>query len=140
MPGESRGQRSLVDYSLWGHKESEGLPDPHLFPDHDILLPPGFPFLPLFFSLVNPCHLCPSLPLILEIPLNFVRVNTSDLKEMGVTIILHSPHSLGRVCVCVCARMHVSAQSRLTLCNPMDCSPPGFSVHGILQARTLFQI
>ena len=21
------------------------------------------------------------------------------------------------------------------LCNPMDCSPPGFSVHGILQAR-----
>ena len=22
-----------------------------------------------------------------------------------------------------------------TLCNPMDCSPPGFSVHGILQAR-----
>ena len=25
----------------------------------------------------------------------------------------------------------------LTLCNPMDCSPPGFSVHGILQARML---
>ena len=25
----------------------------------------------------------------------------------------------------------------LTLCYPMDCSPPGFSVHGILQARTL---
>ena len=22
-----------------------------------------------------------------------------------------------------------------TLCDPMDCSPPGFSVHGILQAR-----
>ena len=22
----------------------------------------------------------------------------------------------------------------LTLCNPMDCSPPSFSVHGILQA------
>ena len=28
-------------------------------------------------------------------------------------------------------------QSCLTLCNPMDCSLPGFSVHGILQARTL---
>ena len=25
----------------------------------------------------------------------------------------------------------------LTLCNPMDCSPPGFSVHRILQARVL---
>ena len=24
-----------------------------------------------------------------------------------------------------------------TLCNPMDCSPPGSSVHGILQARML---
>ena len=24
-----------------------------------------------------------------------------------------------------------------TLCNSMDCSPPGFSVHGILQARIL---
>ena len=30
-----------------------------------------------------------------------------------------------------------SLQSCLTLCNPMDCSPPGFSVHGILQAMTL---
>ena len=25
----------------------------------------------------------------------------------------------------------------LTLCNPLDCSPPGSSVHGIFQARTL---
>ena len=25
-------------------------------------------------------------------------------------------------------------QSSLTLCSPMDCSPPGSSVHGILQA------
>ena len=24
-----------------------------------------------------------------------------------------------------------------TLCDPMDCSPPGSSVHGILQARIL---
>ena len=28
-------------------------------------------------------------------------------------------------------------QSCLTLCNPMDCSPAGSSVHGILQARIL---
>ena len=28
------------------------------------------------------------------------------------------------------------AQSCPTLCDPMDCSLPGFSVHGILQART----
>ena len=29
------------------------------------------------------------------------------------------------------------AQPCLTLCNPMDCSPSGSSVHGILQARIL---
>ena len=28
-------------------------------------------------------------------------------------------------------------QSSLTLCNPVDCSLPGSSVHGILQARIL---
>ena len=29
------------------------------------------------------------------------------------------------------------AQSCLTLSDPMDCSPPGSSIHGILQARVL---
>ena len=29
------------------------------------------------------------------------------------------------------------AQSCPTLCDPTDYSPPGFSVHGILQARIL---
>ena len=29
------------------------------------------------------------------------------------------------------------AQLYPTLCDPMDCSPPGSSVHGILQARVL---
>ena len=34
--------------------------------------------------------------------------------------------------------MHAkSLQSCLVLCDPMDCSPPGSSVHGILQARIL---
>ena len=30
-----------------------------------------------------------------------------------------------------------AAQSCPTLSDPMDCSPPGSSVHGILQARVL---
>ena len=34
----------------------------------------------------------------------------------------------------VCAQ---SLQSCLTLCDPMDCSPPGSSVQGILQERIL---
>ena len=29
------------------------------------------------------------------------------------------------------------AQSCPTLCDPVDCSLPGFSIHGILQARIL---
>ena len=33
------------------------------------------------------------------------------------------------VCVCVCARACSVAQSCLTLCDPMDCSPPDSSVH-----------
>ena len=38
---------------------------------------------------------------------------------------------------CSAAAAAKSLQSCPTLCDPMDCSPPGFSVHGILQARTL---
>ena len=37
-----------------------------------------------------------------------------------------------RLCCCCLA-----AKSCLTLCNPMDCSPPGSSLHGISQARIL---
>ena len=42
----------------------------------------------------------------------------------------HKPHH-SLMCMCV------HAQLCLTLCNPMDCSPPGSSVHGISQARIL---
>ena len=55
-------------------------------------------------------------------------------------VLLHNCRHLGSiehtlcVCVCVCAKL---LQSCLTLCNPMDCSPPGSSVHGILQVRLL---
>ena len=33
--------------------------------------------------------------------------------------------------------MFMGSQSCPTICNPMDCSPPGFSVYGVLQARIL---
>ena len=36
----------------------------------------------------------------------------------------------------MCVRVLVT-QSCLTLCNPVDYSPPGSSIHGILQARIL---
>ena len=41
--------------------------------------------------------------------------------------------SLQKIILCVC----VCVQSCLTLCDPMDYSPPGSSVHGLFQARIL---
>ena len=52
---------------------------------------------------------------------------------MGTTrslVTFHAPYNLRKVKVLV-------AQSCLTLCDPMDYSPAGSSVHGILQARIL---
>ena len=37
----------------------------------------------------------------------------------------------------VAAAAAKSLQSCPTLCDPMDCSLPGFPIHGIIQARTL---
>ena len=34
-------------------------------------------------------------------------------------------------------KVKVKLLSRVRLCDPVDCSPPGSSVHGILQARIL---
>ena len=41
-----------------------------------------------------------------------------------------------------CIQTHAakSLQSCPTLCNPVDCSLPGSSVHGIFQARVLEQV
>ena len=46
---------------------------------------------------------------------------------------LDSEHLTVWPCACVCK----SLQSCPTLCDSMDCSPLGFSVHEILQARIL---
>ena len=36
-----------------------------------------------------------------------------------------------------CVHAQSLSKSCLTLCGPMDCSPPGSSIHGISQARIL---
>ena len=45
---------------------------------------------------------------------------------MGILVIIYT-----------CMLSHFN---HVPLCNPMDCSPPAFSVHGILQARILEQL
>ena len=42
-----------------------------------------------------------------------------------------------RSCYLGTSALNMCAQSYLTLCNPMECSPPGSFVHGIFQARIL---
>ena len=55
---------------------------------------------------------------------------------MSSTVILGTLFYLGNciLVVCVCAK---SLQFCLTLCDLMDCSPPGSSVHWVSQARIL---
>ena len=63
--------------------------------------------------------------------LNQLVVVTQGLFEQNKAIVC--------VCVCVCVCVLVS-QSRPTLCEPMDCSSPGSTVHGILQTRILEEV
>ena len=56
-----------------------------------------------------------------------IRIIMPEILSLNITLC---------VCVCVCVLV---AQSCLALCNAMDCSLPSSSVHGILQARILFQ-
>ena len=44
-----------------------------------------------------------------------------------------------RSCICVCICMFTT-RSCLALCDPMDCNPPGSSVHGLFQARILERV
>ena len=39
--------------------------------------------------------------------------------------------------LCQMKQSALSAQACQTICDPMDCSPPGSSVHGTLQARIM---
>ena len=66
------------------------------------------------------------------------------LSGLEMAVILLCPHSsYGRrareLPGISCVFMHACTltESYLTLCDPMDCSPPGSSVHRILQARIL---
>ena len=63
-----------------------------------------------------------------------IQCHISMVRSILPFKILCLSHVYVHVCVCVCVLV---AQLCPTLCNPMDCSSPGSSVHGILQARVL---
>ena len=85
----------------------------HKWEEHNILY---------HFPALNPDHLPNS--------------NPDDYPWPKVLVQLGKRHCI--VCLETLKSVHVCvAQSCLTLCDPMDCSSPGSSVRGILQARIL---
>ena len=54
-----------------------------------------------------------------------------------IYICIHSIINIYKYVYLLYISMCLVTQSCLTVCDPMDCSLPGFSVMGILQARTL---
>ena len=58
-------------------------------------------------------------------------------KELDITEQCHFLSGAPQVALVVKESESEVAQSCLTLCDPMDCSLPGSSVHGIFQARIL---
>ena len=64
------------------------------------------------------------------------RAATTEPFQMGLAYIRQPPSDLYILHFFLAAAAK-SLQSCPTLCNPIDSSPLGFSVPGILQARTL---
>ena len=69
----------------------------------------------------------------------WLRLSLSIIIIIGYVIywVLTMSQLPSKVILCTFLVGCLVAQLCLTLCNPMDCSPPGSSVHGILQARIL---
>ena len=107
MPGKSHGLRSLVGYNPWGHKGSDTTEQLLCVCFHN-----SKNFVPLYFL---------SLLLYSLVSLSKTPWFTFCSDPLLLPCVLHAQ----------------SLQSCLTLCNPMDHSPPGSSVHRILQARIL---
>ena len=63
--------------------------------------------------------------------------NGSDTTEATWHAHMHGTGKNTSNTIHVCTHACKLLSSCPTLCDPMDCSPPGSSVHGILQARTL---
>ena len=65
---------------------------------------------------------------------------TTLFHRSNLTLQTGRPGNMWPLMSCRRKYMCVCAQSCPTLGNPMDCSPPGSSVHGILQARMLERV
>ena len=71
--------------------------------------------------------------------INITHIEGVSQVSINMNLMAYLSHGIKLTFTCITYMyVHVkSLQLYPTLCNPIDCSPPGFSVHGILQARTL---
>ena len=60
--------------------------------------------------------------------LHVAQLTLQKLNELGYRVLSHPPYSSVKV---------LATQSCRTLCDPMNCSTSGSSIHGILQERIL---
>ena len=97
----------------------------HISPSHGSLH--QIPYFKIFFKNGSP---------MLLLGLNFPIVCFSIYHIFFFTVFI-APHEnvikVHWLCIVLCS----AAQSCLTLCDPVDCSPPGSSVQGVLPARIL---
>ena len=60
----------------------------------------------------------------------------TDSMDTSLSKVLGDSEGQGSLACCSAWGCKVK-ESEVALCDPMDCSPPGSSVHGIFQARIL---
>ena len=124
------------------------MPSNHLVPCHPLLpLPSIFPSIRVFSSELALCIRWPnywsfsfSISPSSEYSglISFMMDWIDFLVVQGTLKSLLQHHSLkASIIVLMLIRKERKVQSCLTLCNHMDCSLPGSSVHGIFQARVL---
>ena len=65
-----------------------------------------------------------------------MSVVTTWMKLEGI-VLNEMSRQKEKYCMVSLIEEEVKSNSHMTLCNPMDSSPPGSSVHGIFQARIL---
>ena len=75
--------------------------------------------LPISLSLAGAIGICTSL-------CQLLKLKTYSLRNCGASTFHHGK-----------CKLKLATQSSPTLCDPMDCSPPGPTVRGIFQARIL---
>ena len=77
------------------------------------------------------CYLIGNLLFLINYELNYTVTFLFKSHECTFVVMSYLMHLFSKVIRCLVTQLC------LTLCDPMDCSPPGFSIHGISQANKL---